>query len=136
MKKDSVTNVLYLDCKSLLKNNEADIARNIFNMCFISEESNILVLFDSKSLKRSEIEHILNQNKVKSVIVDFHAFREEEDISYEKNEEYKQEYHFARNTDQLLDCLRDSFRKGLASCTYDPEVKLASEVGYIDSKGE
>lgn len=132
VKKDSVTNILYLDCKSLLKTKNSGIANNLFENLFLSEDSGIAVLFTKGSMTRKEIETILNKNKIENVVVDFHYFKEDQETDNTKEKNHKQEYRFARDQNHLLSALKDSFRKGFSTCSYVPEMELEVSIGYKD----
>lgn len=127
VKKDSLGNILYLNCHCKFKIGDKKIENRTFDACFYSEESDAVILFARGKISEEEIKKYLEEAGVKYTTI---RFIESEDKSYVDDESFP-DIWFARERYVLEDALDDSINKGEKECMYFPEMPASLRLNYI-----
>lgn len=128
VKKDSPGNILYLNCTCHFTIGGTIITSRIFDSCFYSEESDILILFAKGKISQDEIEKYLNDMGVSYTTIRFN--RKETDF---RDGDVLKEIWFARDKDVLEEAMQDSITKNNLHCYYYPEEVSKLSIGYNSS---
>jgi len=132
VKKDSLGNILYLNCICKFTIGKKKIENRTFDACFYSEESDTVIFFARDMISENEIEQYLEDAGVKYTIIRF-LDRQENDY---KNDDEFPEIWFARESYVLEDALDDSIKKGDTFCEYKPDIESSISLSYRDTQGE
>ncbi len=127
IKKDSLGNILYLNCGCDLKIGDKKIKNRTFNACFYSEESDTIIFFARGKISEQEIINYLDEENIKFTIIRFIEDKEE----YQDKDEFP-EIWFARDEDVLIEALEDSLSKGENKCVYYPQKEADMSLTYRD----
>ena len=128
VKKDSPGNILYLNCTCHFTIGGTVITSRIFDSCFYSEESDILILFAKGKISQDEIEKYLNDMGVSYTTISFN--RKETDFV---DGDVLKEIWFARDKEVLIEAMEDSIKKRHLSCSYYPGEVSKLSIGYNSS---
>lgn len=131
VEKESLGNILYLNCICSFKMDNKKIQSRKFDSCFYSEESDIVILFAKGMVSEEEIETYLNENNIKYTTIRF----TEDNIPFENDDKFP-ELWFAREKCVLLDAINDSLKKGNNRCLYNSEVESNLSLCYRDKFGD
>lgn len=125
VKKDSLGNILYLNCRCRFKIGNEYVKSRIFDSCFYSEDSDIVIFFAKGKITQDEIEQYLNEMNIKYTIVSFdlknNPFQDKDLLS---------EIWFAREKYVLEDAIDDSISRGIKKCFYYPNEISEISLGY------
>lgn len=127
VKKDSLGNILYLNCHCKFKIGDKKITNRTFDSCFYSEESDTVILFARGLISEEDIVEYLENQGVKYTTI---RFIEPEDKSYEDDSSFP-EIWFVREKYVLEDAIDDSISKGETKCMYFPEMPASLRLNYI-----
>ena len=122
VKKDSYSNFLYVNCISTFKIGERSFNRT-YDMCFYSEESDIVIFFARGMISEEEVIKYLDEMNFS-----INRFIEQED-KYQ-NDDKIPEVWFAREKYVLEDAVDDSLSKDINKCIYYPELPAEISLGY------
>lgn len=125
VKKDSLGNILYLNCRSTFKINGNNVKGRNFNACFYSEDSDVVIFFAKGKISEEEIVNYLEQEDVKYTTIRF----EEDERRYEDDENIP-EIWFVRESYVLEDALQESIDNGDKQCVYYPTIKSTLQLGF------
>jgi len=121
IKKDSVSNILYLNCICGFKIDNKSINYNLFDSCFYSEDCNLLILFSKGAISSERIEEILSSNNVPFTVIRF-SFNSE---YYDYERKYSK-LVFVNNEKKLINML--SSMQGRV--TYYPDKEATLSLSY------
>lgn len=125
VKKDSLGNILYLNCRSTFKINGENVKGRNFNACFYSEDSDLVIFFAKGKISEEEIVNYLEQEDVKYTTIRF----EEDDRKYQDDENVP-EIWFVRDKYVLDEALQESVENGDMQCVYYPTIKSTLQIGF------
>ena len=128
VKKDSLGNILYLNCTCYFSIGDTEITSRIFDSCFYSEESDVLILFAKGKITINEIEDFLKRMNVNYTTI---AFNRKETDFVDRNT--LKEIWFARDKEVLEEAITDSIVKDNGHCFYYPEEVSRLSIGYNSS---
>lgn len=141
VKKDSVDNILFLNCRSKLEIEGKEIVNKKFDSYFFSEEGDTLILFQKGTMDGLEIQKCLNEAGVKYSIVSFIEKKklmvDEEtgeiiNIEEKSEETEEKDFWFARDKFVLNAAINDSLKKGNDECVYITNETASLTLGYVD----
>jgi len=126
--KDYEGNILYLNCLCSFKIGKERITDKVFDACFYSEESDVVILFAKDMISEEEIEQYLKEFDIKYTIIRFTKIGN----SISKNK--MSEVWFAREKCVLEDAIIDSINKDINVCDYYPDMQSKIILGYLTRK--
>lgn len=124
--KESLGNILYLNCWCDFTIGSKTIKNRLFDSCFYSEDSDTVILFAKGKITEEEIENYLEEANIKYTIV---RFREPNEDYYRDDESFP-EVWIAREKYVLRDAIDDSVAKGDLECVYYPNVESNLSLSY------
>lgn len=126
VKKDSLGNILYLNCWCDFTIGNRTIKNRLFDSCFYSEDSDTVILFAKGKITEEEIENYLEEANVKYTIIRFSEPNED----YYRDDENFPEVWIAREKSVLRDAVDDSVSKGDLNCVYYPNIESNLSLNY------
>lgn len=133
VEKDSLGNILYLNCWCNFNIGNKVIQNRLFDACFYSEESDTVIFFAKQKISEEEIVKYLKEFGIRYTIIRFEELRSSED--YRDDEDFP-EIWFAREKKVLKDGIDDSLAKGINTCIYYPDIESSVELGYRTTDDE
>ena len=130
VKKNSLGNILYLNCHCFFNIGNKKILHKDFDSCFYSEESDTVIFFERDRITRKEIENYLIEANIKYTTITF----QDKEGSYEPSNKLP-DIWFVREKYVLEDAIRDSKSKGIKECIYSPSKDSKLSLGYRTMDG-
>lgn len=131
VKRDSLGNILYTNCVCRFKIGDTIVKNIRYDMCFYSEESDVIVFFAKGKISQEEVEAYLDELDIKYTTISFL-----EDNTPVEDDDGELEIWFAREAYVLEDAIDASLEKKLDMCLYYPGEKSTLYVGYKTSEGK
>ena len=129
VKKDSLGNILYLNCVCRLKIGDTVVKNRKFDSCFYSEESDVIIFFAKGKITKEEIEQYLSDYNIHYTTISFL-----EDSKEFEDDVGEIELWFAREKYVLEEAIEDSLKKKIDMCLYYPGEKSLIYLGYKNSE--
>ena len=126
VKKDSLGNILYLNCYCKFSIGDKEVESRLFDACFYSEESDTVILFAKGRMKREEIEDYLKEYDIQYTVIKFAG----ENDSYKFDKKIP-DIWFVREEYVLIDAIDDSLSKDVTSCTFYGDLESELSLSYL-----
>lgn len=132
VKKDSLGNILYLNCWCDFTIGNKPMQNRLFDACFYSEESDTVVLFAKGKISEEEIEKYLEEANIKYTTIRF----KEPNGNYYKYDSTLPEICFVREKKELRNLIDETIEKGELDCVYYPNMESNLSLNYIATTDE
>ena len=132
VKKDSLGNILYLNCWCDFTIGHTTIQSRLFDACFYSEDSDTVILFAKGKMTEEEIESYLEEACINYTII---RFINNPNKDYVYNENFR-EIWIAREKYVLEDAIDSSMESDDKECIYYPDVESTLSLSYKSNDGQ
>lgn len=133
IKKNSLGNILYLNCHCKFKIGDKKITNRTFDACFYSEDSDVVILFARRMVSEEEIVKCLEKENIKYTTIRFS--RHDDELDYISDESIP-DIWFVREKCVLEEAIEDCINKGDIECEYFPDIKSSLHLNYLANDGE